>query len=57
MRKKNRRHYNEQKNDGHGKRSDEDYCKEMKERSGASPAEVYPHYEQALMSSSHRMTR
>jgi major membrane immunogen (membrane-anchored lipoprotein) len=44
-------HYDEQKKDGHGKRSDEDYCKEMKAGSGASPAEFYPHYEQALLQS------
>jgi major membrane immunogen (membrane-anchored lipoprotein) len=44
-------HYDEQKKDGHGKRGDEEYCKEMKKGSGASPAEVYPQYEQALLES------
>ncbi len=44
-------HYDEQKKDGHGKRDDEEYCKEMKAGSGASPAEVYPQYEKALLQS------
>jgi major membrane immunogen (membrane-anchored lipoprotein) len=44
-------HYDEQKKDGHGKRNDEAYCEEMKAGSGASPAEVYPRYEKALLQS------
>jgi major membrane immunogen (membrane-anchored lipoprotein) len=42
-------HYDEVKKDGHGKRGDKEYYAQMKQGSGASPAEAYPVYEAAML--------
>ena len=42
-------HYDEVKKDGAGKRGNNEYCAQMKQGTGASPAEAYPLYERRML--------